>query len=161
MIYTNIIPINFDIHNYFYIFAERILIMTRQEFCNMLAEMRQKSNKKMTEICAVMGVLPTAIYRLEKNYNNFEIDKALAYIKALDVELYLQGEGSEVLLNSSADFSNWLKNIRKGLYSQRSLAEKVGCAYLTIANIERGATVVRIETLLKLISIFNYCVTIK
>lgn len=127
----------------------------------MLAAMRQKSNKKMTEICAVMGVLPTAIYRLEKNYNNFEIDKALAYIKVLDAELYLQGKNSEVLLNSSTDFSCWLKDIRKGLYSQRSLAEQVGCAYLTIANIERGATVVRIETLLKLISIFNYCVVIK
>ena len=113
--------------------------MTRQEFCDMLAAIRQKSNKKMTEICAVMGVLPTAIYRLEKNYNNFEIDKALAYIKALDAELYLQGKNTEVLLNSSTDFSSWLKDIRKGLYSQRSLAEKVGCAYLTIANIERGA----------------------
>ena len=123
--------------------------------------MRQKSNKKMTEICAVMGVLPTAIYRLEKNYNNFEIDKALAYVKALDAELYLQGKNSEALINSSTDFSSWLKDIRKGVYSQRSLAEQVGCAYLTIANIERGATVARIETLLKLISIFNYCVVIK
>lgn len=144
-----------------FVSLQKVFIMTRQEFCDMLAAMRQKSNKKMTEICAVMGVLPTAIYRLEKNYNNFEIDKALAYIKALDAELYLQGESSEVLLNNSADFSSWLKNIRKGLYSQRSLAEKVGCAYLTIANIERGATVVRIETLLKLISIFNHCVIIK
>ena len=135
--------------------------MTRQEFCDMLAAMRQKSNRKMTEICAAMGVLPTAIYRLEKNYNNFEIDKALVYIKALDAELYLQGENLEVLLNSSADFSSWLKDIRKGLYSQRSLAEKVGCAYLTIANIERGATVVRIDTLLKLIEVFDYTIKIE
>lgn len=132
--------------------------MTRQEFCNLLAAIRQQSNKKMTEICAAMGVLPTAIYRLEKNYNNFEIDKALAYIKALDAELYLQSESSEVLLKSSADFSSWLKDIRKGLYSQRSLANQIGCAYLTIANIERGATVVRIDTLLKLIEIFGYTI---
>ena len=56
---------------------QKDFIMTRQEFCDMLATIRQQSNKKMTEICAAMGVLPTAIYRLEKNYNNFEIDKAL------------------------------------------------------------------------------------
>lgn len=135
--------------------------MTRQEFCDMLAVMRQQSNKKMTEICAAMGVLPTAIYRLEKNYNNFEIDKALAYIKALGAKFYLQNEGSEVLLNSSTDFSSWLKDIRKGLFSQRSLADQVGCAYLTIANIERGATVVRIDTLLKLIEVFGYTIKIE
>lgn len=135
--------------------------MTRQEFCDMLAAIRQKSNKKMTEICAAMGVLPTAIYRLEKNYNNFEIDKALAYIKALGAKFYLQNEGSEVLLNSSTDFSSWLKDIRKGLFSQRSLADQVGCAYLTIANIERGATVVRIDTLLKLIEVFGYTIKIE
>lgn len=127
----------------------------------MLAVMRQQSNKKMTEICAAMGVLPTAIYRLEKNYNNFEIDKALAYIKALGAKFYLQNEGSEVLLNSSTDFSSWLKDIRKGLFSQRSLADQVGCAYLTIANIERGATVVRIDTLLKLIEVFGYTIKIE
>lgn len=85
----------------------------------------------------------------------------MAYIKALGAELYLQSESSEVLLNSSADFSSWLKDIRKGLYSQRSLAEQVGCAYLTIANIERGATVVRIDTLLKLIEIFGYTIKIE
>lgn len=135
--------------------------MTRQEFCDMLAAMRQKSNKKMTEICAAMGVLPTDIYRLENNYHNFMIDKALAYIKALDAELYLQGENLEVLLNSSADFSSWLKDIRKGLYSQRSLAEKVECTHPTIANIERGATVVRIGTLLKLIEVFGYTIKIE
>lgn len=135
--------------------------MTRQEFCDMLAVMRQKSNKKMTEICAAMGVLPTAIYRLEKNYNNFEIDKALAYIKALGAKFYLQNEDSEVLLNSSTDFSSWLKDIRKGLFSQRSLADQVGCAYLTIANIERGATVIRIDTLLKLIEVFGYTIKIE
>lgn len=35
------------------------------------------------------------------------------------------------------------------------------CAYLTIANIERGATVVRIDTLLKLIEVFDYTIKIE
>ncbi len=137
------------------------MIMTRQEFCDMMAAMRQKSNKKMTEICAGMGVLPTAIYRLEKNYNNFEIEKALSYINALQMKLLLMKDYQIVCINSSSDFASWLKQTRTGQYTQRSLAEQAGCTYQTIANIERGTTVVRIDTLLKLIDVFGYIIKIE
>lgn len=135
--------------------------MTRQEFCNMLAEMRKQSNKKMTEICATMGVLPTAIYRLERNYNNFEIDKALAYIGVFQMQFLLTKEGETMCLNNSSDFASWLKEVRRNKYTQRSLAVQAGCTYRTIANIERCATVVRIDTLLKLIKVFGYTIKIE
>lgn len=135
--------------------------MTRQEFCDMLAAIRQQSNKKMTEICAAMGILPTAIYRLERNYNNFEIDKALAYINVFQMQLLLAKEGKTICLNNSSDFASWLKETRSNQYTQRSLAAQAGCTYQTIANIERGATVVRIDTLLKLVEVFGYTIKIE
>lgn len=127
----------------------------------MLAAMRQKSNKKMAEICAVMGVLPTAIYRLEKNYNNFEIDKALAYINVFQMQLILTKKGDTICLSNSSDFASWLKETRNNQYTQRSLAEQAGCTYQTIANIERGTTIVRIDTLLKLIEVLGYTIKIE
>lgn len=108
-----------------------------------------------------MGVLPTAIYRLERNYNNFEIDKALAYINVFQMQLLLIKEGKAICLNNSSDFASWLKETRSNQYTQRSLAEQAGCTYRTIANIERCTTIVRIDTLLKLIKVFDYTIKIE
>lgn len=40
--------------------------MNRQEFCQIIADIRKQSTIKMKDICFQMGVMPTAIYRLEK-----------------------------------------------------------------------------------------------
>lgn len=135
--------------------------MTRNEFCEQLALVRQNSNIKMTEICSIMGVMPTAIYRLEKGYNNFEVDKVISYINALHMRLALVKDGQLAYIDSSNDFSIWLKQIRSNQYTQRSLAEQAGCTYQTIANIERSVTVIRIETLLKLVDVFGYTIKIE
>ena len=54
--------------------------MNRSEFCNIMLELRKNSNVKMADICANMGVLPTAVYRIERGSGNFEIGKALLYL---------------------------------------------------------------------------------
>ena len=77
------------------------------------------------------------------------------------MQLLLIKEGKTICLNNSFDFASWLKETRSNQYTQRSLAEQAGCTYQTIANIERGATVVRIDTLLKLIEVFGYIIKIE
>ena len=38
--------------------------MNRQEFCQIIADIRKQSTIKMKDVCFQMGVMPTAIYRL-------------------------------------------------------------------------------------------------
>lgn len=135
--------------------------MNRVEFCNIITELRKNSNIKMVDICASVGSLPTAIYRIERGSGNFEMDKALSYLAAINVTLTLQKDERQEVIRSIEDIAKWLKNIRKGLYSQRSLAEIVGCTHKTIANVENGSNKVTVDTLLKLIDVLGYTIKIE
>ena len=64
--------------------------MNRQEFCQIIADIRKQSTIKMKDICFQMGVMPTAIYRLEKGSNNFEMGNMMSYIKALQHILVIE-----------------------------------------------------------------------
>jgi len=45
--------------------------------------------------------------------------------------------------------------------SQRALAKKIECAPLTIANVERKATIISIDTLLKIVDVLGYDIKIE
>ena len=135
--------------------------MTRQEFCDLLAAIRQQSNKKMTEICAAMAVLPTAIYRIERGNGNFEIGKALLYLASINYSLTMTNGDNRAEITNIESIATWLKAARNGIYTQRSLAEAVGCTYQTIANIERGSNKVTVDNFLKLADTLGYTIKIE
>lgn len=135
--------------------------MNRNEFCNIILEQRKRSNVKMADICANMGVLPTAVYRIERGSGNFEMGKALLYLASINSSLVLTNGDAHVEITDTASIAAWLKNARNGLYTQRSLAEAVGCTHQTVANIERSSNKVTVDNFLKLADTLGYTIKIE
>lgn len=136
--------------------------MNRQEFCQIIVDIRKQSTIKMKDICFQMGVMPTAIYRLEKGSSNFEMGNMMSYIKALQHILVIENGQHSYRTNDAQELGSILALIRKEkAISQRALAEKAGYSHLTIANIERKITTISIDTLLKTVDVLGYTINIE
>lgn len=130
--------------------------MERKEFCEIVTDIRKKSSVKMKDICAQMGTLPTAIYRLERGTGNFEMGNMVLYLRILGCRIVVIDHNSQYQWLETNDFSKFLPLIRQeNNISQRILADKVGCVYTTIANIERGTNIVSIDTFLKIVDVLG------
>lgn len=105
--------------------------MNRQEFCQIIADIRKQSTIKMKDVCFQMGVMPTAIYRLEKGSSNFEMGNMMSYIKALQHILVIENGQHSYRINDAQELGSILALIRKEkAISQRALAEKAGLCIL-------------------------------
>lgn len=136
--------------------------MNRQEFCQIIADIRKQSAIKMKDVCFQVGVMPTAIYRLEKGSSNFEMRNMMSYIKALQHILVIENGQHSYRTNDAQELGSILALIRKEkAISQRALAEKAGYSHLTIANIERKTTTISIDTLLKTVDVLGYTINIE
>lgn len=136
--------------------------MNREEFCKIITDIRKRSSIKMKDICFQMGVMPTAVYRLEKGSSNFEMGNIMSYIKALHHTLVIRNEQHSYHTNDAQELGCILALIRKEKkISQRALAKEAGYAHLTIANIERKATIISIDTLLKIVDVLGYDIKIE
>ena len=136
--------------------------MNRQEFCQIIADIRKQSTIKMKDICFQMEVMPTAIYRLEKGSSNFEMGNMMSYIKALQHILVIENGQHSYRTNDAQELGSILALIRKEkAISQRTLAEKAGYSHLKIANIERKTTTISIDTLLRTVDVLGYTINIE
>lgn len=135
--------------------------MDRLEFCQQLVQARENVGVSKNEQCRRTGVAFKQLQLLESKPNNFAINKAIDYLTAIGCSLVISNGKQAVSINYASDFSDWLKDARHGKFSQRALADAVGCVYPTIANIERGKTIVTIDTFLKIIDVLGYTVQIE
>jgi DNA-binding XRE family transcriptional regulator len=105
-----------------------------------------------------MGVMPTAIYRLESEKNNSSLDKVIQYLNAINLKISLVNKktNERFLISQYKDVINWLTNSRKPDYTQRSLAEKVSCSYIAIAHIESEKSVVSVDIFLRLVDSLGF-----
>ena len=132
--------------------------MNRQEFCQIIADIRKQSTIKMKDVCFQMGVMPTAIYRLEKGSSNF----MMSYIKALQHILVIENGQHSYRINDAQELGSILALIRKEkAISQRALAEKTGFVYSTIVKIESKKSIISIDTMLKIVDVLGYTVKIE
>ena len=67
----------------------------------------------MKDICFQMGVMPTAIYRLEKGSSNFEMGNMMSYIKALQHILVIENGQHSYRTNDAQELGSILALIRK------------------------------------------------
>lgn len=131
--------------------------MNRQEFCQIIADIRKQSTIKMKDVCFQMGVMPTAIYRLEKGSSNFEMGNMMSYIKALQHILVIENGQHSYRINDAQELGSILALIRKEkAISQRALAEKTGFVYSTIVKIESKKSIISIDTMLKIVDVLGY-----
>lgn len=135
--------------------------MDRIEFCKLLIETRQNVGVGKNEMCRLTGFTFVQLQLLEDKPNNFAIKKAIDYLAALHYVIVLSRSRSATQIKSVEQFGTWLKQKRKGAFSQRGLADAVGCSYPTIANIERNSNIPTIDVFLKLVDVLGYSIEIK
>lgn len=133
--------------------------MDRIEFSQMLVLARERIGLGKNEMCRQTGYTFVQLQLLETKPNNFAMNKAFHYLDSIGMILAIDKDGNSTKLNDIESIATWLKAARNGIYTQRSLAEAVGCTYPTIANIERGSNKVTVDNFLKLAD--TLCYTIK
>ena len=135
--------------------------MDRIEFSQMLVLARERIGLGKNEMCRQPGYTFVQLQLLETKPNNFAMNKAFHYLDSIGMILAIDKDGNSTKLNDIESIATWLKAARNGIYTQRSLAEAVGCTYPTIANIERGSNKVTVDNFLKLADTVGYTIKIE
>lgn len=135
--------------------------MDRIEFSQMLVLARERVGLGKNEMCRQTGYTFVQLQLLETKPNNFAMNKAFHYLDSMGMILTIDKDGNSTKLNNIESIATWLKTARNGIYTQRSLAEAVGCTYPTIANIERGSNKVTVDNFLKLADTLGYIIKIE
>lgn len=135
--------------------------MDRIEFSQMLVLARERIGLGKNEMCRQTGYTFVQLQLLETKPNNFAMNKAFHYLDSIGMILAIDKDGNSTKLNDIESIATWLKAARNGIYTQRSLAEAVGCTYPTIANIERGSNKVTVDNFLKLTDTLGYTIKIE
>ena len=135
--------------------------MDRIEFSQMLVLARERIGLGKNEMCRQTGYTFVQLQLLETKPNNFAMNKAFHYLDSIGMILAIDKYGNSTKLNDIESIATWLKAARNGIYTQRSLAEAVGCTYPTIANIERGSNKVTVDNFLKLADTLGYTIKIE
>lgn len=135
--------------------------MTRAEFCTKLAEARKNSHIKQIEICTQMQMMPSGIVRMEQGLHSFNMKMCINYISTLKHHLLLTSGDKQTYVQDYSQLVQYLIEQRTGKYTQRSLATKAGVTNIAIANMERGKSIMSIDTLLALASALDIQITIK
>ena len=135
--------------------------MDRIEFSQMLVLARERVGLGKNEMCRQTGYTFVQLQLLETKPNNFAMNKAFHYLDSIGMILAIGKDGNSTKLNDIESIATWLKTTRNGIYTQRSLAEAVGCTYPTIANIERGSNKVTVDNFLKLTDTLGYTIKIE
>ena len=135
--------------------------MDRIEFSQMLVLARERIGLGKNEMCRQTGYTFVQLQLLETKPNNFAMNKAFHYLDSIGMILAIDKDGNSTKLNDIESIATWLKAARNGIYTQRSLAEAVGCTYPTIANIERGSNKVTVDNFLKLADSLGYTIKIE
>ncbi len=135
--------------------------MNRIEFSQILVQARENAGLGKNEMCRRTGYTFVQLQLLEVKPNNFAMNKAFHYLESIEMALFIAKDGCNTKLTDIASIAVWLKAARNGIYTQRSLAEAVGCTYPTIANIERGSNKVTVDNFLKLADTLGYTIKIE
>ena len=135
--------------------------MDRIEFSQMLVLARERIGLGKNEMCRQTGYTFVQLQLLETKPNNFAMNKAFHYLDSIGMILAIDKDGNSTKLNDIESIATWLKAARNGIYTQRSLAEAVGCTYPTIANIERSSNKVTVDNFLKLADTLGYTIKIE
>lgn len=134
--------------------------MDRTEFCQLMAEAKKKSGVRTTDLCFQLRMLPPILRRLENGVHNFGVDKAIEYLNALGYVIVIS-QNEAIQICEYGQFIAWLKDARKGIYTQQGLAEAIQVTQKTIANIETQKAKTSIDVFLKIADTLGYKVEIK
>lgn len=118
--------------------------MNRLEFCDLMVKAKERSGVRISDISFQMHMLLPTLRRLEKGQHNFNMKKCIEYLDVIKSKITL---GSQEI-HTYDELVETIVNIRTKSYSQRSLAEKIGMSYVSIAHVERHKAVMSVDMFL-------------
>lgn len=118
--------------------------MNRLEFCDLMEKAKERSGTRISDISFQMHMLLPTLRRLEKGQHNFNMKKCIEYLDVIKSKITL---GSQEI-HTYDELVETIVNIRTKSYSQRSLAEKIGMSYVSIAHVERHKAVMSVDMFL-------------
>lgn len=134
--------------------------MDRQEFSKILADYRVEKGIKVKELCFKLNYLPEDIRRIEKASHNYNLQKCLDYLDAIGAQMVLSTTKKNVKIKKYKDILSFVVKQRDGVYSQRGLAEAIGCSRVMIAYYETERSVMTIDVLLKISDVLGFTLNI-
>lgn len=143
------------------IFAQKLNYMNRKEFCEQMANAKNSSDITTTDLSFAIKMLLPTLRRFEKGEHNFKLDRAIQYLNILQSNISLTKGNTCLHIKSYEDVISFIKDSRKGKFTQRELAEEIGCKHPTVANIERGSNIVTIDNFLKIVDVLGYTLKIE
>jgi transcriptional regulator with XRE-family HTH domain len=137
--------------------------MTRKEFCENLANCRKISEVKMKDICFAMGVMPTAIYRLENGKYSFSIDNVFIYLKAIGYKMYIINKNNDNFYFKDREvFAPYFKKLRETTgMTQKEFAASVSLSHLVIVGMENNSRNTYIDNILTCLGRLDCEITFK
>lgn len=132
--------------------------MNRTDFFNLLAIAKEKSGKSTNTVSFDLRMQWSTLRRFEKGNNNSNMQKIFDYLQVINSHIQID----KVVIYNYENLLTWIIDARKKhSLSQRTLAKEAGCDHLTIANVERKATIMSIDTLLKIVDVLGYNIKIE
>ena len=136
--------------------------MTRQELSKIMAECRTSSGLLMKNICFKLNCMPRDVYRLDKGTYNYNLQKCLDYLAALGQRMVIADiNNKDTAIKDYNNLVSYIIRERNGSYSQRGLAEAVGCSHIMIALFETGKTTITIDSLLKICEVLHLTIKVE
>ncbi len=135
--------------------------MNRDTFSSLLVKQRENKNIGKNELCRMTGFTFLQLQRIENASNNFNMSLVFRYLDSVGASLSLCNDRHSYMLQEYGEYAQWLTNAREGLYSFRKLAEAANCSFSAIVNVERGKTVISIDSFLKLADTLGYTIKIE
>ena len=132
--------------------------MNRTEFCEMMAQAKKKSGVTTSELSFTLRMLVSTLRRFEKGTHNFSVQKLMEYLNVLNANLCIEKNDKQLIVLGYSQLINACIEARSKQYSQRALAELLGCSQKNIATIEKEKSALSIDTFLKLMDVLGYTI---
>lgn len=129
--------------------------MNRIEFCRILLNERKKQEISLYSVQKQMGLTFQQAKRIESGENNFNLNKAIDFLAAINCIIKLKKNKVNYVVRDYDSFVKWLVDTRKGM-TQRDLATQAGCSYAVIANVEQGRNIISIDVFIKIVEALDY-----
>lgn len=135
--------------------------MNRLDFCGLLLEAKNKSGINTSDLSFAIKMQWSTLRRFEKGTHSFGMKKAIEYLDIVHGKICLMQNKKKEIISDYNKLIEWEVRERSKTYTQRSLAEKVGCSYVNLANIESGKSVMSVDIFLKIVDALGFAVDIK
>lgn len=134
--------------------------MNRQEFCELMAQAKKRSGIGTKELSLRIQQPPTIIRRFERGLNNFNLAKVVEYLQVINSKLVVCNSEETISFYDYEHIIEWVKKTRTGKYSQRALADAIGCSFVHVAHFESKKSILSIDIFLRIIELFGYSISI-